>query len=137
MKKNKGFTLIELMVVMGIIGVLGALIVPSVLGRADEARVSAAKNDLKALSGALKMYKLDNQQYPTSEQGLEALVKKPTSNPVPNAWKPYIEKLPKDPGGNEYKYVNPGVQQEVDIVSLGADGQVGGSGTAKDLGSWE
>lgn len=137
MQKNRGFTLIELMVVMVIIGVLGALVVPSVLGRADEARVSAAKNDLKSLSAALKLYKLDNQQYPSAQQGLAALVSKPTVDPVPNGWKPYIDKLPKDPWGNEYKYINPGVQQEVDIVSLGSDGQVGGTGTAKDLGSWE
>jgi len=136
-KKQKGFTLIELMVVLVIIGVLAALIVPNVLDRADDARVSAAKTDVSNLMQSLKLYKLDNQRFPTAEQGLSALVSKPTTGPAPLNWKPYLDKLPNDPWGNPYQYLNPGIKSEVDVMSLGADGQVGGEGKNADLGSWQ
>ena len=135
--RNAGFTLIELMVVLVIIGVLAALIVPNVLDRADDARATAAKTDVHNLMQALKLYKLDNQRYPTAEQGLQALVAKPSTNPVPPNWKPYVEKLPNDPWGRPYQYLNPGVQGEIDVMSFGADGQPGGEGKNADIGSWQ
>ena len=132
-----GFTLIELMVVLVIIGVLAALIVPNVLDRADDARVTAARTDVNNLMQALKLYRLDNQRYPTTEQGLQALIAKPTVDPVPPNWKPYLEKLPNDPWGRPYQYLNPGVKGEVDVMSLGGDGQAGGEGKNADIGSWQ
>lgn len=132
-----GFTLIELMVVLVIIGVLAALIVPNVLDRADDARVTAARTDVNNLMQALKLYKLDNQRFPTTEQGLQALVAKPTAGPVPPNWKPYVEKLPLDPWRNPYQYLNPGVKGEIDVMSFGADGQPGGEGKNADIGSWQ
>jgi general secretion pathway protein G len=132
-----GFTLIELMVVLVIIGVLAALIVPNVLDRAEDARATAAKTDVNNLMQALKLYKLDNQRFPTSEQGLQALLTKPTSGPIPPNWKPYLEKLPNDPWGNRYQYLNPGVKGEIDVMSFGADGQPGGEGKNADIGSWQ
>lgn len=132
-----GFTLIELMVVLVIIGVLAALIVPNVLDRADDARATAAKTDVTNLMQALRMYRLDNQRYPTGEQGLQALLTKPTTNPIPINWKPYLEKLPNDPWGRPYQYLNPGVKGEIDVMSFGADGQPGGEGKDADIGSWQ
>ena len=132
-----GFTLIELLVVLVIIGVLAALIVPNVLSRADEARVTAAKTDVNNLMQALKLYRLDNQRYPSAEQGLQALVAKPSAGPAPANWKPYLEKLPNDPWGHPYQYVNPGVKGEVDVFSFGADGRSGGEGNDADVGSWQ
>jgi len=132
-----GFTLIELMVVLVIIGVLAALIVPNVLDRADDARVTAARTDVNNLMQALKLYKLDNQRYPTTEQGLQALVAKPTAGPNPANWKPYVEKLPQDPWNHPYQYLNPGVKGEIDVMSFGADGQPGGEGKNADIGSWQ
>ncbi|MDB5851594.1 MAG: type secretion system protein GspG [Rhodoferax sp.] len=134
---HKGFTLIELMVVLVIIGVLAALIVPNVLERADDARATAAKTDVNNLMGALKLYRLDNQRYPTAEQGLQALIAKPTTNPIPPNWKPYVEKLPNDPWGRPYQYLNPGIKSEIDVMSFGADGQSGGEGKNADVGSWQ
>lgn len=134
---TRGFTLIELMVVLVIIGVLAALIVPNVLDRADDARVTAARTDIANINQALKLYRLDNQRYPTSEQGLQALVTKPTSGPIPNNWKPYLEKLPNDPWGHPYQYLNPGVKGAIDIMSFGADGKAGGEGKDADIGSWQ
>ncbi len=136
-QRQRGFTLIELMVVLVIIGVLAALIIPNVLERADDARITAAKTDISNLSQALKLYKLDNQNYPTAEQGLQALVIRPTVGTVPMNWKPYIEKLPQDPWGHPYQYLNPGIKSDVDVMSLGADGVSGGQGKNADIGSWQ
>ena len=136
-RRQRGFTLIELMVVLAIIGVLAALIVPNVLGRADDARITAARTDVGNLMQALKLYKLDNQRFPSTEQGLNALILKPTTEPVPGNWKPYLDKLPSDPWGRPYQYLNPGIKGEVDVLSFGADGQAGGEGNNADLGSWQ
>jgi general secretion pathway protein G len=136
-RKQRGFTLIELMVVLAIIGVLAALIVPNVLGRADDARITAARTDVGNLMQALKLYKLDNQRFPSGEQGLNALTLKPTTEPVPGNWKPYLDKLPNDPWGRPYQYMNPGIKGEVDVLSFGADGQAGGEGNNADIGSWQ
>lgn len=132
-----GFTLIEIMVVLVIIGVLAALIAPNVLDRASDAKVTAARTDVNNLMQALKLYKLDNQRFPSSEQGLEALVRKPAAGPTPPNWKPYLDKLPNDPWGRPYQYLNPGVKGEIDVFSLGADGQPGGEGHNADVGSWQ
>ncbi len=132
-----GFTLIELLVVLVIIGVLAALIVPNLLDRTDDARVTAARTDVTNLMQSLKLYKLDNQRYPTAEQGLEALVRKPTAGNAPANWRPYLDKLPNDPWGQPYQYVNPGVKGEIDVFSYGADGKAGGEGKNADIGSWQ
>ena len=134
---QRGFTLIELMVVLVIIGVLAALIVPNVIQRADDARVTAARTDVNNLMQALKLYRLDNQRYPTSEQGLQALLTRPTTGPAAPNWKPYVEKLPRDPWGQPYQFLTPGVKGEIDVFSLGADGQPGGEGNNADVGSWQ
>ena len=134
---QRGFTLIELMVVLVIIGVLAALIVPNVIERADDARVTAARTDVNNLMQALKLYRLDNQRYPTAEQGLQALLQRPTTGPAAPNWKPYVEKLPNDPWGRPYQYMNPGLKGEIDVFSLGADGQPGGEGKNADIGSWQ
>jgi general secretion pathway protein G len=134
---SAGFTLIELMVVLVIIGVLAALIVPNVLERADDARATAAKTDVNNLMQALKLYRLDNQRYPTAEQGLQALLVKPTTGPIPSNWKSYLDKLPNDPWGRPYQYLNPGIKGEIDVMSFGADGQPGGEGKNADVGSWD
>lgn len=135
--RPKGFTLIELLVVLVIIGVLAALIVPNVLDRAADARVTAARTDVNNLMQALKLYKLDNQRFPSADQGLESLIRKPTVGTPPPNWKPYVEKLPNDPWGHPYQYVNPGVKGEIDVYSFGADGRPGGEGNDADIGSWQ
>ena len=137
-KYARGFTLIEIMIVIVIIGILGAFIVPKVVGRPDEARIIAAKQDIASISQALKLYRLDNAGYPATDQGLQALIIKPTTNPIPMNWKPggYLEKLPNDPWGRPYQYLNPGLKGELDVFSLGADGQPGGEGNNADIGSW-
>ena len=134
---RRGFTLIELMVVLVIIGVLAALIVPNVLERADDARTMAARTDVNNLMQALKLYRLDNQRYPSAEQGLAALVVRPTIEPTPSNWKSYVDKLPNDPWNRPYQYLNPGIHGEVDVLSFGADGQPGGEGKDADVGSWQ
>ncbi len=138
-RRLRGFTLIEVMVVIIIIGVMAALIVPKVMGRPDEARVTAARQDISSIVQALNLYKLDNQRYPTTEQGLQALVKKPTVAPIPANWKGngYLEKMPKDPWGHPYQYLQPGVHGEIDLFSFGADGARGGEGNDADIGSWD
>lgn len=133
----QGFTLIELMVVVVIIGVLAAVILPNVIGRDDDARIAVAKTDVNNIMQALKLYKLDNQGYPTSEQGLQALSARPTAGPSPANWKGYIEKLPNDPWGKPYQYLNPGIKSEIDVMSFGADGVAGGEGKNADIGSWQ
>ncbi len=133
----QGFTLIEIMVVLVIIGVLAALIAPNVLNRTSDARVTAARTDVNNLMQALKLYKLDNQRFPSSEQGLEALVRKPTTGPAAPNWKPYLDKLPADPWGKPYQYLNPGLKGEIDVFSFGGDGQAGGEGVDADIGSWQ
>lgn len=137
LRDERGFTLIELLVVLVIIGVLGALVVPNLFSSLDDARVTAARTDINTLVQSLKRYKLDNQRFPTSEQGLDALVRKPTAGPQPVNWKPYLDKLPNDPWGRPYQYANPGVKGEIDVYSLGADGQAGGEGKDAEVGSWQ
>ena len=137
MRRVVGFTLVEVMVVVVIIGVLAALIVPRVLGRSDEARATAAKHDIAAIMQSLKLYRLDNGRYPTSDQGLQSLVTKPERPPLPANWKPYLDKLPKDPWGSPYQYLNPGVHGEIDVFSLGAEGQAGAAAADSVIGSWQ
>ena len=132
-----GFTLIEIMVVLVIIGVLAALIAPNVLDRASDAKVTAARTDINNLVQALKLYKLDNQRFPSTEQGLESLVRKPTVGTIPPNWKNYLDKLPNDPWGQKYQYLNPVVKGEIDVFSFGADGKPGGEGHDADVGSWQ
>ncbi len=138
-RAQDGFTLLEVMVVIVILGILATLVVPKIISRPDEARVIAARQDIASLMQALKLYRLDNQRYPTTEQGLQALVTKPTAQPIPPNWKSggYIERLPKDPWGNAYRYLNPGEHGEIDISSLGADGAAGGEGNDADIKSGE
>jgi general secretion pathway protein G len=135
---TRGFTLIEVMVVIVILGILAAVIVPNVIGRAHDARVAAAKQDVATLAQALAMYKLDNARIPTAEQGLKALVEMPTLAPLPNNWRKggYVPRLPNDPWGNPYQYANPGLRGDADVFSFGADGKAGGEGENADLGTW-
>ena len=137
-RRIRAFTLIEVMVVVAILAVLAALIVPKVMSRPDEARVVAARQDIASLLQALKLYRLDNLRYPSTEQGLAALVTRPTLPPAPPNWKTggYLERLPRDPWGNPYQYLNPGLRGEIDVFSFGADGAAGGEGFDADIGSW-
>jgi general secretion pathway protein G len=137
-RRHTGFTLIEVMVVVVILGILAAIIVPKVMSKPDQARVTKAKQDVRAIESALNLYKLDNYVYPTTDQGLDALVKKPTTNPIPPHWNPdgYLERLPIDPWGHPYQYLNPGTHGTIDIYSFGADGQPGGDGINADIGNW-
>lgn len=137
-KRASGFTLLEIMIVVVILGVLAALVVPKVMGRPDEARLVAAKQDIAALMQALKLYRLDNFRYPSTEQGLEALVSKPATEPLPPNWKGggYLDRLPKDPWGSPYQYLNPGVHGEIDVFSFGSDRESGGETEGADVGSW-
>jgi general secretion pathway protein G len=133
-----GFTLIEIMVVVVILGILAAVVVPRIMDRPDQARTVKASQDIRTLENALRIYRLDNYVYPTTDQGLEALVEKPLSQPEPRKWKEggYIDRLPKDPWGFPYQYLNPGVHGEIDIFSFGADGAPGGESMNADIGNW-
>ena len=137
MRNNRGFTLLEIIVVVAIIAILASYIAPKVAGRVDDARISKAKSDIRVLESSLELYKLDNFLYPSNDQGLEALVNKPSGENARN-WRDggYIKKLTKDPWGNEYRYVYPGSNGEFDVFSLGADATVGGEGEAADIGNW-
>ena len=135
---NRGFTLIEIMFVVVILGILAAFIVPRVMDRPDAARITKVQSDVRAIVAALNMYRLDNYQYPSNEQGLQALVTKPSGQPEPRNWNAggYLGSLPRDPWGNPYQYLNPGVRGAIDVWSYGADGQPGGEGTDADIGNW-
>jgi len=135
---RRGFTLIEIMVVVVILGILAAILAPNVIGRIDDAQISRAQQDLRAVENALKLYRLDNFTYPTSEQGLEALANKPSDPNIKN-WKSrgYLDRLPKDPWGNSYLYLNPGNNGEIDIYTFGRDGRPGGKGIDADIGNWD
>jgi len=137
--KQQGFTLIEIIVVVVIIGILATFVAPKFMGKTDDARVVKAKNDIKALESALDLYKLDNYVYPSTDQGLDALINLPTSDPIPPNWQKggYVKKLEKDPWQREYLYLSPGERSEVDIYSLGADGIEGGEGSSADIGNWQ
>ncbi|MFO7760683.1 MAG: type II secretion system major pseudopilin GspG [Thermodesulfobacteriota bacterium] len=136
---QSGFTLIEIMIVVVILSILAAVVVPRIMDRPEQARKVKARQDIRILENALRLYKLDNYHYPTTDQGLEALVEKPGTDPRPRNWKEggYVDRLPKDPWGFSYKYLNPGKHGEVDIFSLGADGEQGGEGINSDIGNWQ
>lgn len=135
---QRGFTLIEIMVVVVILGILAAVVVPNIMGRPDDARITKAKQDIRVLESQLNLYKLDNYNYPSTQQGLESLVSKPAGEPEARNYKSggYIKTLPKDPWGNPYQYLQPGTRGELDLFSLGADNQPGGEGPAADIGNW-
>ncbi len=137
-RKEKGFTLLELMVVIVILGILASLVVPNVIGNKEKADRQKAVSDISALEQALDMYKLDNSVYPSTDQGLQALVSKPSGSPEPRNYRSggYIKRLPQDPWGYDYQYLNPGEHGKVDVFSLGSDGQEGGEDTATDIGNW-
>ncbi len=127
------------MVVVVILSILAAVVVPRIMDNPDKARVTKAKQDIRALESALNLYRLDNFAYPTTDQGLQALVAPPNSDPVPRNWKPggYVDRLPQDPWSNDYQYLSPGENGEIDLYSLGADSQPGGEGIAADIGNWD
>ena len=137
-RAQRGFTLIEILVVVVIIGILVAVVAPNFMGEPDKARVARAKQDVVAIVTALNMYRLDNFSYPTTDQGLQALVTAPAGTPPAPNWRQggYLPRLPKDPWGNEYRYLSPGQRGEIDVYSLGADGQPGGEGIQSDIGNW-
>ncbi|MCB1396378.1 MAG: type II secretion system major pseudopilin GspG [Rhodobacter sp.] len=139
MRRDAGLTLIEVMVVVVILALLAVVIVPRVIDRPDQARAARAQADIAALASALNLYRLDNGSYPTTEQGLEALVTRPTSSPVPANWTSggYMDRVPADPWGNAYLYLQPGVHGPFDILSQGADGRAGGTGTDADITNWQ
>ena len=136
--RSRGFTLIEIMVVVVILGILAAIVVPRVMDRPDDARITKAKTDIRALESALNLYRLDNFAYPTTNQGLQALVERPRTGPEPRNYRGsgYMDRLPKDPWGNDYEYLNPGTRSEIDIFSFGADGRRGGEGIHAEIGNW-
>jgi general secretion pathway protein G len=132
-RSHRGFTLIEVMVVVVILGILAAIVVPRIMDRPDEARITKARQDIRALEAALNLYRLDNYTYPTTDQGIEALTQKPV--PEPPRWKEggYLDRLPQDPWQNPYQYLSPGSRSAIDIYSMGPDGQ---PGTDDDIGNW-
>jgi general secretion pathway protein G len=138
-QKQTGFTLIEIMVVMVILGLLVAIVAPNILGRSDEARVTVAKTQLSNIANALDLYRLDNSHYPSTQQGLEALVSKPNGSPEPRNWNPsgYMKNVPVDPWDNQYQYISPGTNGPYDLFSYGADGNEGGEGLNADISVWK
>ncbi|MGQ0697579.1 MAG: type II secretion system major pseudopilin GspG [Panacagrimonas sp.] len=136
-RASRGFTLIEIMVVVVILGILAAVIVPKIMDRPDQARINAARASIAQIDSALKLYRLDNFSYPSTQQGIEALVSQPSGDPPAKNWKPYLDRMPKDPWGNPYQYLSPGVKGEIDIFSLGADNRPGGEAAAGDIGNWD
>ena len=136
--RARGFTLIEVMVVVVILAILAAVLVPRIMDRPDEARIARARQDIRAIESALQLYRLDNYRYPTTEQGLEALVRRPTVPPEPPNWKPggYLDRVPVDPWGRPYRYLHPGEHGEFDVFTYGADGRPGGEGADADIGNW-
>ncbi len=135
--RQQGFTLIEIMVVIIILGVLAAVVVPNIICKPDEARAQAARVDISRVMQQLDLYRLDNLNYPSTEQGLIALVNKPGGKPEPRNWKQLLKAEPKDPWGRPYLYLNPGVNAEIDVFSYGADGEAGGEGVDADIGNWQ
>jgi len=137
-RASSGFTLIEVMVVVIILGILASIVIPKVMDRPDQARIIKAQQDIRTLESALKLYKLDNYTYPTTDQGIQALVSKPTIEPEPRGWKQggYIDRIPKDPWEYDYLYLSPGSHGEIDLYTQGADGQPGGEGPNSDIGNW-
>lgn len=138
-RNMSGFTLIEIMVVVVILGILAAVVVPKIMDRPDQAKIVRAKADVRSIESALNMYKLDNHRYPASDQGLSALVERPSGSDGAKNWKQggYLDRVPKDPWDNEYRYLNPGQHGTIDVYSLGADGQEGGEGVNADIGNWD
>jgi general secretion pathway protein G len=138
-KQSRGFTLIEIMVVMVILGLLVAIVAPNIMGRSDQAKVTVAETQLSNIANALDLYRLDNSHYPSTQQGLEALVSRPTGSPEPKNWNPdgYLKSVPEDPWGAEYQYVSPGTEGPYDLYSFGSDGQPGGEGDAADISVWK
>jgi len=134
---NRGFTLIEILVVVVIIGILAGVVVPRFMDRPDDARIAAARQDIRSIENALQMYRMDNYVYPTTDQGLEALVSEPSGSPNPPNWRGYLDRLPRDPWGNDYRYVQPGEHGDFDVYSLGADGREGGEGANAVIGNWD
>ena len=139
MRNEKGFTLIEIMVVVVILGILAGIVVPRLLDRPEEARRTKAATDIRGIEQSLAMYKLDNGFYPTTEQGLQALVTKPETGRIPGRYRAggYLNKVPVDPWGNTYVYLSPGIHGDIDVISYGSDGQPGGEGNDADVNSWE
>ena len=138
MRDQRGFTFVEIMVVVAILAILAAIVVPRIMGRTGEAKITAAKVQMRNIEGALKLYKLDTGKYPPTEHGLEALVTKPTSGKVPKNWRKggYLQAVPKDPWGTSFVYLSPGVHDDYDLVSNGSDGEPGGEGEDADIQSW-
>ncbi len=137
MNQQRGFSLIEIMVVVVILGILASIVVPKIIHRPDEARIVKAKQDVLTIQNALDLYRLDNGVYPTTDQGLKALVEKPSSNPIPHDWKAYLKSIPKDPWSRDYLYLNPGQHGEIDVFTYGAAGQPGGTGLNAEIGNWD
>lgn len=136
---QQGFTLIEIMVVMVILGLLVAIVAPNIMGRSDQAKVTVAKTQMSNIANALDLYRLDNSHYPSTQQGLKALVSKPSGSPEPQNYNPdgYLKSVPEDPWGKEYEYISPGTEGPYDLFSYGSDGRQGGEGDASDISVWD